>query len=584
MGTKVLLVYPEIPPTYWSMRYSMPFIGKKASIPPLGLMTVAAMLPGDFEVSLVDMNVTPLQESAVASADLVFVSAMIVQQDSLARVVQLCRKLRRPVVAGGPYATSSHERIEGIDHFVLNEAEVTLPRFLHDLRQGRPQPLYLDPARPDIGRTPPPRFDLIDTRDYATMALQYSRGCPHACEFCDIIELFGRVPRTKSPAQFLREMDAVYATGYRGSLFVVDDNFIGNRKNVKQLLPAISAWQRRREFPFGLFTEATITLAEDKELMDLMVAAGFNMVFLGIETPVEETLVCTKKMQNTRLNLLDCVRTIQRRGMEVSSGFIVGFDTDPADIFDRQIRFIQESGIPTAMVGLLNALPNTQLHRRLQAENRLLDECRGDNTHDLHLNFQPRMDLQQLLAGYKRVIAEIYRPERYFERCLQFLKNLTPHRTTSRRIQPAEIRAFLLSLCIQTFSNYGFQYWKFLTRAFCLKPGLLAETITMAVKGHHFFKVTRAILAVDNFKRHLETLSLAIQDRAKEMPRAEIDERIRDLKAYRDRALADIRREYRRLHKDFQVYVEEALANFETLVDDVIRAAAQGRPLGAPQG
>jgi radical SAM superfamily enzyme YgiQ (UPF0313 family) len=582
MESKVLLVYPETPPTFWSFRYALPFIGKKAAHPPLGLLTVAALLPKNFEVSLVDLNVTPLTDAAIAQADMVFVSAMIVQQKSFAEVVRRCQQHGKPVVAGGPYPTNCYERISGVTHFVLNEAETTLPQFLQDYQAGKAKPLYLDSTKPDITLTPPPRLELINIKDYSTMALQYSRGCPYACEFCDIIEMFGRTPRTKTPAQFLRELELLYQTGYRGSLFVVDDNFIGNRKNVRGLLPPLAEWQARNDYPFALFTEATIDLAEDTELMDLMVRAGFNMVFLGIETPVAETLVLAHKRQNTKSDLLASVRRIQRRGMEVSSGFIVGFDNDPADIFDRQIHFIQNSGIPTAMVGLLTALPKTPLYRRLKGENRLLEDSAGNNTHDLRLNFMPKMDLQKLMAGYKRVLAEIYRPEHYFDRCLHYLKTLRPHRTSARRITFTELRAFIASLVIQGFSAYGWQYWKFMVRAFFLKPRLLAESVALAIKGHHFFKITRGVLAADRFKQRLEELTHILHRKTEKTSPWEIEQKLAELKEYRDRVLREVRREYRRLHADYQVYVEDALASFEATINELIMNVAVGIPQTVP--
>lgn len=279
------------------------------------------------------------------------------------------------------------------------------------------------------------------------MALQYSRGCPFSCEFCDIVSMFGHIPRTKTPNQFVNEMDALYRAGYRGSLFVVDDNFIGNKKNVKELLPLISKWQMDNGYPFTLFTEASVNLADDVELIDMMVSSGFNMVFLGIETPVKESLLETHKMQNVKSNLLDSIHIIQKKGMEVAGGFIVGFDNDPEDIFERQIGFIQRSGIPSAMVGLLTALPNTRLYKRLETEKRLVDVfTSGNNTHDLSLNFIPKMDMTRLIEGYKKVLEEIYEPKRYFYRCLSLLRILTPHRNSKRRIRLPEFRA-LICLC-----------------------------------------------------------------------------------------------------------------------------------------
>lgn len=496
MTVRALLVYPELPPTYWSMTYALPFIGKKASIPPLGLLTVASLLPADWDVTLVDMNVEPLRAAAVSAADLVFTSSMIVQRESHERVVRLCNELGTPVVAGGPYPSSDCERIEGVDHFVLGEAEVTLPLFLADFEAGRAGRVYREAARPDLALTPPPRFDLVKRRRYSTMAVQFSRGCPHSCEFCDIVELFGHRPRTKGAAQFLNELTLLYDSGWRGSVFVVDDNFIGNVQGVKALLPLVAEWQRERDYPFGLFTEATLALAEDGDLMDQMVAAGFNMVFVGIETPDRETLASVGKRQNLRSDMLASVRAIQRKGMEVSAGFVIGFDTDPLDIFDRQVRFIQESGIPSAMVSLLTALPGTRLHRRLRQEGRLAgDSCGGNNTHDLRLNFVPRMDATALLAGYRKVLSEIYDPERYFARCLDLLRSVKPHRTSARRITLTELRALLFSLVRQTLSSYSVAYWKFLVRGLAARPRMLAETVTMAVKGHHFFRMTDIVLS-----------------------------------------------------------------------------------------
>jgi radical SAM superfamily enzyme YgiQ (UPF0313 family) len=506
---------------------------------------------------------------------------MLIQKESLEKVIRLCRNHGTRVVAGGPYPTSCHERIEGVDHFVLNEAEVTLPRFLEDFERGRAERIYSDPTKPDLALTPPPRFDLIRGKKYSSMSLQFSRGCPHSCEFCDIIELFGRKPRTKTPAQFLNELSIVYEEGWRGSLFVVDDNFIGNRKEVKALLPRVALWQQERDYPFSLFTESTLNLADDDHLMDGMVSAGFNMVFVGIETPDLCTLEATGKRQNLRSDMLSSVRKIQAKGMEVSGGFILGFDTDPEDIFDRQIGFIQDAAIPVAMVGLLTAVPNTQLYRRLEAEGRLTQESGGNNTHDLRLNFVPRMDLGKLLAGYRRVLSEIYRPDRYFDRCLKLLRSLNTHRTSHRRVKTAELRAFVLSLLRQTFSSYSWAYWKFLVRGFLAKPWMTAETVTMAVKGHHFFKMTRCVLEVDRFVRTLEGIARSFEETVRNVSAPDLQVRVAELTTYRDRVVARMRSRYRRLHRDFRVYAEEAIADFQATMDDVIARLSVGLPPAA---
>lgn len=581
MFPRILMIYPKMPTTYWSFRYALPFIGKKASLPPLGLITVAAMLPKEYPVKLIDMNVSPLNDRDIAKADLVFISAMIAQKPSMEDVIRRCQAMNKPVVAGGPYPTSSHRTIAGVRHFVLNEAEVTLPRFLDDYTAGKAGPLYEDETKPDITHTPPPRYDLLDIRKYAGMALQYSRGCPFNCEFCDIVEMFGRIPRTKTAGQFLNEMQALYTTGFRGSLFIVDDNFIGNKKNVRHLLPRVAQWQKDRRYPFELFTEASINLAEDDELMDMMIRAGFNMVFIGIETPVKESLLLTHKTQNTKMDMLDSIRIIQKKGMEVTGGFIIGFDNDPEDIFDRQIALIQKSGIPQAMVGLLTALPKTRLFRRLKSENRLLEAASCTNN-DLQINFQPKMEMQKLLDGYKSVINQIYNPDTYFRRCLTLLKNLKPQNNFNKKINYNGLKALVLSMSRQTFTAYGWAYWKFMIRGFFTKPRLFSEVVTMAVKGHHFFKITRSTLAVDRFRSNLADKSKTFRERINQLSLGDVNKKIQEIINYRDILLSDIRRQYRRLNKDFRPYVEESLNAFlhnldETLYEITVGSYNQSR-------
>lgn len=561
---KVLLIYPEIPPTYWSFKYALPFIGKKASIPPLGLLTVAALLPSSYELKFIDMNVAPLKDEMISQADLVFASAMIVQKESLARIARKCRQLHVPLAAGGPYPTSSHKKIENVDYFILNEAEVTLPRFLKDFEQGQAQSLYTDQAKADITATPLPRFDLLSIHDYGSMALQYSRGCPFNCEFCDIIEMFGRKLRTKTNQQFMDELNFIYSLGWRGSVFIVDDNFIGNRQQVKKLLPDIVAWQKQRGYPFDLFTEASVDMASDEELMNLMRDAGFNMVFLGIETPVEETLISAGKKQNVKQNLLDSVAKIQRKGIEVAAGFIVGFDNDPADIFERQIRFIQESGIVLAMVGLLTALPGTQLYRRLEREDRLLQDSTGNNTHDLQLNFKTRMDFNVLLDGYKHIIAHIYHPKFYFDRCLNFLASLHPHQNSTRRVRVEELHAFFMSLLKQIFSPYGHYYLRYLAKSLFIKPRMFPEAVRQAVMGYHFFKITREILAVDDFKSRVGWMKEMYREKILNAYSLEIDKAITELRTVKDNILKELRKEYLKIDKDFRHQVEESFRTLES--------------------
>src|SRR5882724_226220 len=385
---KVLLVNPEYPITYWSFRHALSFEGKRSAFPPLGLTTISAMLPPTWERRLVDLNVRPLKPADIKWADIVLVTAMLVQKESLLKVIAQCKAKGKRVVVGGPFITSAIEKIPGIDHIFLGEAETTLPTFIEDLERGEAKPLYQAAEKPSLYGTPIPDFGLADLKRYSMMGVQYSRGCPFQCEFCDIIEIYGRVPRTKTPDQMLAELDALVNVGWRGTVFIVDDNFIGNKRNVKQLLPRLAEWQEKNGHPFSFITEASVNLADDDELLEGMKKAGFRRVFLGIETPEEEGLRSALKTQNIGCDLLESVKKIQGYGMEVMAGFIVGFDTDKDDIFQRQINFIRDSAIPLAMVGLLNALPSTQLWRRLKREGRRLGESSGNNTNG-ELNFVP---------------------------------------------------------------------------------------------------------------------------------------------------------------------------------------------------
>src|SRR5215813_5245595 len=393
---KILLVNPEFPETYWSFRHALPFEGKRCAFPPLGLLTVSALLPKSWNRRLVDLNIEKLQSSDIEWADMVFATAMLVQKDSLRDVVKRCKAQGKRVVLGGPYVTSTREELPPADHLFRGEAETTLPQFVADLARGEAKPVYQAPERPALSITPVADFGLAKMKRYSAMSVQYSRGCPFSCEFCDIIEIYGRVPRTKSNQQMLAEFDALRDLGWRGTVFIVDDNFIGNKKNVRKLLPELAKWQKQNGYPFSLITESSINLADDEQLLECMRDAGFRRVFIGIETPVEESLHEAQKTQN-RGNLVDSVRKIQSYGMEVMAGFIVGFDNDPADIFQRQIDFIRRSEIPLAMVGLLNALPDTQLWKRLEREGRLLGEASGNNT-TCSFNFKTRLDPAFLIA------------------------------------------------------------------------------------------------------------------------------------------------------------------------------------------
>ncbi len=410
----VLMVYPEFPDTFWSFKHALAFVDKAAGMPPLGLLTVAAMLPPEWDLRLVDMNVTPLRDGDLAWADLVFISAMIVQRDAAAAAIRRCKAAGLPIVAGGPLFTSESAAFPEVDHFVLNEAELTLPPFLADLAAGRPQRTYTTDQYADMHASPLPRWDLVDLKHYATTAVQFSRGCPFDCEFCNITALFGHRPRVKTATQIVAELDSFYRLGWRGRVFFVDDNLIGNRKYLKeQLLPAIIEWRKGKQASMPFNTEASINLADDPELMRLMVEAGFDGVFIGIETPEESSLAECNKKQNVGRDLVEDVKRIQRAGLEVQGGFILGFDSDTPSMFQRQIDFIQRSGIVTAMVGLLQAPPATRLWRRMEEEGRLRGESTGNNV-EAATNIVPKMPIDTLYAGYRDVVSHLYEPEQYY--------------------------------------------------------------------------------------------------------------------------------------------------------------------------
>jgi radical SAM superfamily enzyme YgiQ (UPF0313 family) len=389
-----------------------------------------------------------------------------------------------------------------VDHFVLGEGECTIAAFRRDLEAGTLRAVYRpeDARRPAVSGVPIPRFDLCDAGAYHMLPLQFSRGCPFNCEFCDIVSLFGHEVRTKGPAQFIAEMEAIYRTGFRGGIFVVDDNFVGNHRRVKALLREIIAWQRQHGNPFNLSTEASIDLAADTELLELMVDAGFAMVFVGLETPVESSLQSAGKAQNLRANMAAGVRRIQEAGIEVTGGFIVGFDSDPPDIADRQIRFIQELAIPTAMVGLLVALPNTRLWTRLEAEGRILSRANGNNTHGVELNFETRLPKSFLLREYARILHTVYHPRRYFARCLELVRRLPARRGGAsgfgslNGVSRSQLRAFARSIVIQgTRPGYARHYWAFLLRALRRSPRNIVRIVTLAVLGHHYFTITAQV-------------------------------------------------------------------------------------------
>ncbi len=571
-----LLVYPEFPPSYWGFRYAIELAGKRSAMPPVGLLTVAGMFPEHWNLRLVDMNVEALTDRDLEWADLVLTSTMVVQQESLAEVIARANALGTPIAVGGPHPTTFHDDIPGADFYVLDEVEESFPRFLDDWERGRAEHIYRPASKPAVTLAPVPRFDLLRMDSYASMALQFSRGCPFNCEFCDITKLFGRVPRTKSNPQMLAEFDRLYELGWRGSVFLVDDNFIGNKKEALRLLPALAEWQRERRYPFDLYTEASVNLAKLEPLLDAMVAAGFTMTFLGIESPNPEALLQTKKTQNTARGeenfLLHAVTAIQKKGIEVSGGFILGLDGDGGEVFDAQVDFIQEAGIPMAMVGLLTALRGTDLYDRLDREGRLLAESTGNNV-EIALNFVPELDRDTLLNGYRRVLSRLYDPglKNYFARCWTLLSRLGKRPQPHHRVGRSELLALARSLRLQLFSRQGPAYAKFLARTLLFRPMLFAQAIRLAIKGLHFERFTAQTLAADEFRR----AALADYEGVEEMAMAAPTALRRALARRARRALRRVRRLHLRLRPEFQRRMAPVRAWVEDAIQDCVREAAR---------
>ena len=570
-----LLVYPEHPPTYWGANFALKLLGIKAAFPPLGLLTIAAMFPPEYDLRVVDMNVTPLEDADLEWADLVCTSTMIVQRHSLQTVIERCNRAGVPVVAGGPHPTTFHDEIPGVTHFVLDEAEEIFPEFLRDLETGTAKAIYREPRKPDVSLTPVPRFDLIDLKVYHSMCVQFSRGCPFDCEFCDIIQLYGRIPRTKSPEQMVQEFDVLYRLGWRGPLFLVDDNFISNKRDALKLLPVLAEWQKARGYPFTLFTEATVNLARMDALMDVMIEAGFNSVFLGIETPNPEALIKMKKAQNTSKQdenyLLHSVRKIQEKGMRVDGGFILGVDGDDESAFDAQIDFIQEAGIPIAPVYLLAAIKGTDLYERLKRENRLLDATSEVNeVNATALNFKPEMDPETLIRGYRRVTATVYDPtlENYFKRCLTLFEHLKP---VAHLLKPRSQNALYLDLMgvhRQLSSKQLPAYGKFIAKVSKDHPRMLPEAIRLAGLGYHFEKITRQQIALHDFREflaaELERLKEASTHRGRN---------VETIESQRQKLFMKVQARYQSIPEDFRYHgdgIEPAWEAFRFAVNEQV--------------
>ncbi len=484
----ILLIYPQFPDTFWSFTYALPFIGKKAAFPPLGLITVAALLPEQWNKRLVDVNIEHLTDEDLAWADLVFIGAMAIQRASAQQIIARCRAAHRTIVAGGPLFTIEPDAFSEVDHLVLDEAELTLPAFLADLDSGQPKKIYRAARFCDLGETPVPLWDLVQMKKYASMNLQFSRGCPFNCDFCNVTTLFGHRPRIKTSHQIIAELDRLYASGWRSSIFFVDDNFIGNKEYLKNhLLPALIEWRREKK-GCVFFTEASINLADDPELLAMMVQAGFDSVFIGIESPDEGSLTECHKTQNKNQDLLESVKRIHRSGLQVMGGFIVGFDSDLPSIFQRQIDFIQRSGIVIAMVGMLQAPPGTRLFDRLQRESRVINTFSGDNV-DGTTNILPQMGMDKLARGYQVIMEQIYSPQNYYRRVKTLLRELK----TPAINQPMNVQRFLS--CFRAAFRLGvlgqerFQYWQLLIWTMIRRPRLMPVAITLSIYGYHYRKI-----------------------------------------------------------------------------------------------
>jgi len=494
---KALLVYPLFPKSFWSLESSIALVGRKAFVPPLGLITVAALLPQHWEIRLVDCNVRELTDADWDWADVVILSGMIVQKTDLLAKIEEAKRRGKRVAAGGPYPTalSSECRAAGVDFLILDEGEITIPMFVEAVQQGQTSGVFRSGGeKPDVTQTPIPRYDLLELNAYATMSVQFSRGCPFQCEFCDIIVLYGRKPRTKTPQQLLAELEVLYDLGWRETVFIVDDNFIGNKRNVKLLLKELLPWMQEHGYPFSFNTEASVDLAQDQELMDLMVACNFGSVFLGIETPDEESLTVTKKFQNTRDPLRQSVDKILRSGLRIMAGFIIGFDGEKPGAGDRIVKFVQESGIPLAFYTLLQALPDTALWHRLKKEGRLVDGSGNINQTTL-MNFIPTRPLEDIVQEYIQTFWQLYDPEMFLDRtyrCYRVLgevdfpqKNRAPKPVTWKL--PRYVLGVLL-LCWKqgVVRKTRWKFWPYLFNICRHNPGGIISYLITCAYAEHF--------------------------------------------------------------------------------------------------
>ena len=492
-----LFACPEFKVTFWSWKKTVKFVGKKAAFPPLGLLTIAAMMPTLWSKKLVDLNVCKLKDKDIMRADFVFVSAMSTQKDSAEEVIARCKKFGKPVGLGGPILEMGCDKFPDVDYFFLGEAEETFPEFLKDLKNNNPKKIYSADLFPDITLSPVPLFKMANHRHYASALIGFCRGCPFICDFCNVEKINGRTPRPKSVCQFLVEVYALYEAGFRGPVMIADDNFAGNVAATKKVLQEIALWQKEHKYPFDFTAEVPITIADDPELMRLMTQAGFRKIFLGIETPNKDSLLECRKFQNAKRDLAECVKIIQSHGLAPMSGFIVGFDSDNPETFDQEmIDFIQKSGIVMAMVGVLQAIPGTATHAKLWQEGRLIDLPSGNNT-DCYPNFAPKMPVEKLVAGYKKIVQTIYSPKKYYERICNFLDNYEPTRRSNKRINMVDFKAFTRAniwIGLLGGPEVSYYYWKSLAKTlFSKKWRALPDVVAFQIYGVHFMEIAKGI-------------------------------------------------------------------------------------------
>ncbi len=498
---RVLLLYPLFPKSFWSFDKVLELIGRKVSLPPLSLTTVAALLPQSWEFRLVDRNVACESEADWYWADLVILSGMIVQKDDMLFLIESAKRRGKPVAVGGPYVTSVPEvaQAAGADFLVLDEGEITLPLLVEAVERGETSGVFRSNGeKPDVTHTPIPRFDLLDLSAYSDMSVQFSRGCPYECEFCDIIVLYGRKPRTKKPEQLLAELQALYDLGWRRSVFVVDDNFIGNKRNAKLMLRELIPWMAERDYPFTFATEASVDLAQDQELLDLMIAANFRAVFLGIETPDTESLSMTQKFQNTRNSLIESVATINQSGLRVMAGFIIGFDGEKSGAGDRIIEFVEATAIPQALFGMLQALPGTALWQRLEKEGRLRTEQTAVSGKQTTLmNFVPTRPLEEIAWEYVNCFWQLYEPDRYLARVYRHYLTMKP--TPHKKKHPPMLELVELRAVLTIFWRQGikrstrWQFWKQLVAILQKNPGVFIHYLTSCAHIEHFLEYRQII-------------------------------------------------------------------------------------------